>query len=215
MKMLKFLNALVSRKNKGNSVSINVVASVEPKKSNRYKKDSIYSFMLFGSRCDIKYFSDFRLIEKIKDPEKYREDPRRWVDIQYCGEVYGYAWDGGYWTHNSAGLEVKDDIERNICDRLNLYCPKVEKNEIITTNRQSYDGKYKIHGRASSMLVEAVFSHNGYVIYFEIDGFKGKMNTRTGEIEIPIRFEPAESAIFSWLADEYGLLKGLGGALPK
>lgn len=196
-------------------VRVGLSVSIKTEETPRPNKDASFNFSVLGSPCIVKYFSDYKYLEAITDPEEYHHDPRRWVDVFFKGERYGYAWNEGRWTHSADLLKEKEQIEYMICQHFGTLLPPIQPGDIETSKRQSFDGKYLIFGRTSSFVVSATFKHKGYVVDLDIIGRKGRYDARNSTIQVPIKAKPTSEAIAAWLSKEYAILNPLKGELPK
>jgi len=102
-----------------------------------------------------------------------------------------------------------------ICQHFGTLLPSVNPGSIITTNRQSFDKKYLIHGKSEGFLVAAQFKHGGYIVDLDIDEFKGRYDTKSHKFSAPVRVKAAERAVIDWITHEYEMLKPLKGGLPQ
>jgi len=57
-----------------------------------------------GQPSRIEYYADCLFTLKVDDPDEYRADDRRRVDVYFGGERYAYAWPEGHWTHAADNL---------------------------------------------------------------------------------------------------------------
>lgn len=197
------LSRLFGNKAKGMEFSVSIQKSTVAIPAKNVSRTTTIN----GKTCRIEFYGNRLEIMKINDPDEYDQDHRRWVDIFYAGEKYGYAWPEGYWTHTADHLQEKALIERWMCQELGLLSSAASPGDFKTTGRQVANKVLLAHARFDQYLIEATINPKGYVIKFEICRFPGKYNTKTSELELPERFAPLAPGVKGWLDYEFAAAK--------